>query len=149
MCPALPVDRGEASAVASAAPSAAPRATGRATAQGLMDSARCVIGCHLTQETRVHIVTDDVACTIHMSLSIILMDSARHVIGCNLITETRVHNASDDVVSTIRQSLPRVVLLPSPALRPTTPRAAVDGAARGRAVEALRSSDRGSRQQGH
>ena len=78
------------------------------------------------------------------------MDSARHVIGCNLITETRVHNASDDVVSTIRQSLPpRVVLLPSPALRPTTPRAEVDGAARGRAVEALRSTDRGARRQGH
>jgi hypothetical protein len=36
--------------------------------QGLMDSARHVIGCHLTQETGVQNAFDDVASTIHQSL---------------------------------------------------------------------------------
>jgi len=33
-----------------------------------MDSARQVIGCRLTHETRVHVAFDDVASTIHQSL---------------------------------------------------------------------------------
>jgi hypothetical protein len=37
--------------------------------QGLMDSARHVIGCHSTQETRVQNACDDVASTIHQSLA--------------------------------------------------------------------------------
>ena len=35
-----------------------------------MDCARHVIGCHLTQETRVHKSFDDVASTIHQSLGL-------------------------------------------------------------------------------
>jgi len=38
------------------------------TGQGLMDSARHVIGCRLTHETRVQIAFADVASTIHPSL---------------------------------------------------------------------------------
>ena len=36
--------------------------------QGLMDTARHVIGCRLTLETRVQKACDDVASTIHLSL---------------------------------------------------------------------------------
>jgi len=54
-------------------------------------TARHVIGCHLTQETRVHRALDDVAITIHQS--------------CHLNQEIRVHKALDDVASTIHKSL--------------------------------------------
>jgi hypothetical protein len=40
----------------------------RADMWGLMDSARHVIGCHLTQETRVQNEFDDLASTIHQPL---------------------------------------------------------------------------------
>ena len=50
-----------------------------------MASARHVIGCHSTPETRVHNALDDGASTIHHSLMdsahpVTLMDSARPVI---------------------------------------------------------------------
>jgi len=68
----------------------------------LMDSARYVIGFRLTQETRVQKAFDDVASTIHQSL----MVSARYVLGCRLTQETRVCNAFNDVASTIHRFLP-------------------------------------------
>ena len=43
--------------------------TWRALSTSLMDSARHVIGCHLTRETRVPHPFDDVASTIHQSLA--------------------------------------------------------------------------------
>ena len=60
-----------------------------AAGQGLMDSARHVIACHLTRRKGVQDAFD--AC---------------HVTGCQLNQQTRARNAFDDVVSNIHQSLP-------------------------------------------
>jgi hypothetical protein len=64
-----------------------------------MHSDRHLIGCHLTQETKVQNASDDAESSIH------LKDSARHVIGCHLNQETRVQYAFDDVAGTVHQSL--------------------------------------------
>ena len=44
----------------------------------LMDSARHVVGCHLTQQTRVQNGFDDVASTIHQSLGAGVAHRPRH-----------------------------------------------------------------------
>ena len=44
-------------------------ALGYTCGKGLMDSAHHVIGCRLTQETRVQNALDDMASTVHQSLT--------------------------------------------------------------------------------
>ena len=70
-----------------------------------MDSARHVIGFHLTQDTWELIAFDHVAGTIQQSLASRLMDSARRVIGCRLTQGRRVYYEFDDVASNVQQSL--------------------------------------------
>ena len=79
-----------------------------------MDSARQVIGCHVTREIRLQNAFDDVASTIYLGL----MDSARHVIGCHLTREMRVQTALDDVPRIVHQSLPPAAHAPHLGERP-------------------------------
>jgi len=71
--------------------------TGRA--MSLVDIARHVIGCHSTQETRVHSALNDVAGKLWQALI------ARHVIGCHLTQESRVQSKLDDVAGNIWHAL--------------------------------------------
>ena len=69
----------EATAIAAtlASSTAAARPAVAAASQGLKDSARHVIGCLLTQYTRIQYAFDDVASTIHQSL---LQDVLLHLL---------------------------------------------------------------------
>ena len=63
---------------------------------GLAGVARQVIGCRLTQETRVQSALDHVASIIRQALG---------VTGCYLTQETRAQSALNDVARIIRQAL--------------------------------------------
>ena len=56
-----------------------------AAAQGLLDSARHVIGCQLNQETRVQNAFDDMASTFPQSLGVGVRDAAQEPHGAHLL----------------------------------------------------------------
>ena len=66
-----------------------------------MDSARHVIGCHLTQETRVHKALDDVASTIHSPYS--------------LVGERRAGERTEEMIAAEEEEEEQAMRVPTPA----------------------------------